>query len=91
MATYFSIFLVCLTIASGLVWLVDSLVYAPKRKQKVVAVCANNNVEMTPQLVHEVAPLPLSSIMRNNYSHGLRQSLFCALLFTNHFRSHRVQ
>ena len=36
MAGYFAIFLVLLTLASGLVWLLDALVLAPKRQQKLV-------------------------------------------------------
>lgn len=35
MANYFSIFLVILTVASGLIWLADSLLFAPKRKEKL--------------------------------------------------------
>ena len=35
MAGYFAIFLVLLTLASGLVWLLDALVLAPKRQQKL--------------------------------------------------------
>lgn len=36
MAGYFAIFLVLLTLASGLIWLLDALVLAPKRQQKLV-------------------------------------------------------
>jgi signal peptidase I len=35
MANYFSIFLVALTAASGLIWLIDSLMFAPKRRDKM--------------------------------------------------------
>ena len=58
MATYFSIFLVFLTISSGLIWLLDSLIWAPKRKEKVTAICATNNVDISQELVDQVAPLP---------------------------------
>lgn len=34
MASYFSLLLVILTLATGLIWLVDSLVFAPKRKNQ---------------------------------------------------------
>lgn len=37
MANYFSIFLVALTVLSGLIWLVDAKVFAPKRRAKVAA------------------------------------------------------
>ena len=36
MANYFSIFLVVLTLVSGLIWLVDSLMFASKRRQRMV-------------------------------------------------------
>ncbi|MGY0644531.1 MAG: signal peptidase I, partial [Paraglaciecola chathamensis] len=36
MANYFSLFLVVLTLASGLIWLADSLMFAPKRKERAV-------------------------------------------------------
>lgn len=35
MANYFSIFLVVLTLASGLIWLVDSLLFATKRRERM--------------------------------------------------------
>lgn len=35
MANYFSLLLVFVTLASGLIWLVDSLVFAPKRKARL--------------------------------------------------------
>ena len=35
MANYFSIFLVALTVASGLIWLIDSLMFAPKRRERM--------------------------------------------------------
>ena len=35
MANYFSIFLVALTVASGLIWLVDSLMFAAKRRDRM--------------------------------------------------------
>ncbi len=40
MANYFSLFLVLLTVGSGLIWLVDSLVFAPKRKQRMADITA---------------------------------------------------
>lgn len=79
MATYFSIFLVFLTVASGLIWLVDSLVWAPKRKQKVLALCAANDVELTAELTDSVAPLP--SIVDN------AQQLFPWIALITIFRS----
>ena len=37
MANYFSLILVALTLITGLIWLVDSLVFAPKRKARLQA------------------------------------------------------
>jgi signal peptidase I len=54
MANYFSIFLVILTAASGLIWLADSLLFAQKRKDRM-AIAQNANgassvQEQDPQL-----------------------------------------
>ena len=35
MANYFSIFLVVLTLSSGLIWLIDALLFAPKRRERM--------------------------------------------------------
>ena len=45
MANYFSIFLVILTVASGLIWLADALLFAPKRKERLAQ--AKENVDLT--------------------------------------------
>lgn len=42
MANYFSIFLVILTVLSGLIWLIDSLMFAPKRKLAIEAASKQN-------------------------------------------------
>ncbi|MEP4889881.1 MAG: signal peptidase I [Aliiglaciecola sp.] len=42
MANYFSLFLVFITVASGLIWLIDAKVFAPKRRQKVIAANGGN-------------------------------------------------
>lgn len=47
MANYFSIFLVVLTLGSGLIWLVDSLVYRPKRREKLAEINAAVGAEQT--------------------------------------------
>tara|TARA_R110002126_G_scaffold119373_14_gene260282 strand:+ start:656 stop:1579 length:924 start_codon:yes stop_codon:yes gene_type:complete len=41
MAGYFAIFLVLLTLASGLIWLLDALVLAPRRKERLVLAQSN--------------------------------------------------
>lgn len=54
MANYFSIFLVVLTLVSGLIWLVDSLMFASKRRQRMVIAAspdsAKSVLEQDPQL-----------------------------------------
>jgi signal peptidase I len=54
MANYFSIFLVILTLGSGLVWLADSLLFAPKRKDKVLQ--ANAGIDEA--AIKDAVPLP---------------------------------
>lgn len=51
MANYFSLLLVFLTVATGLIWLVDSLVFAPKRKARMAqtAAAAGSSSAMDPQ------------------------------------------
>jgi signal peptidase I len=54
MANYFSLFLVILTACSGLIWLVDSLMFAQKRSERM-AVASNSQsdestIEQDPQL-----------------------------------------
>lgn len=58
MANYFSIFLVILTVASGLIWLADSLFFAPKRKEKIAIARANTNGTIDEATLNEIAPLP---------------------------------
>ena len=41
MANYFSLLLVVLTLGSGLIWLIDALAFAPKRKARGVALSGN--------------------------------------------------
>ena len=58
MANYFSIFLVAVTLASGLIWLADSLLWAPKRKEKVALAKANTQGVIDDDTLQEIAPLP---------------------------------
>lgn len=58
MANYFSIFLVVLTVASGLIWLADALLWAPKRKEKVAIARANTQGSIDEATLQEIAPIP---------------------------------
>ncbi|RZF84849.1 signal peptidase I [Pseudoalteromonas sp. CO325X] len=59
MAGYFSIFLVLLTLGSGLIWLVDHLVYAPKRKERIALAEGAAGKELDEELKQEIAPEPV--------------------------------
>lgn len=56
MAGYFSIFLVLLTLGSGLVWLIDHLVYAPKRKERIAIAQAASGEPLTDEMIEQIAP-----------------------------------
>ena len=49
MANYFSLLLVVLTLGSGLIWLVDAIAFAPKRKARGVALAANGESALPPE------------------------------------------
>ncbi|MFY8272968.1 signal peptidase I [Pseudoalteromonas sp. SSDWG2] len=59
MAGYFSIFLVVLTLGSGLIWLVDHLVYAPKRKERIALAEGAAGKPLDEELKEEIAPMPV--------------------------------
>lgn len=58
MAGYFSIFLVLLTLGSGLIWLIDHLVYAPKRKERIAIAKGASQVPLTDDMLTQIAPQP---------------------------------
>jgi len=58
MANYFSIFLVILTVGSGLIWLADSILWAPKRKEKIALARANTNDVIDEEVLNDIAPIP---------------------------------
>ena len=45
MAQMFSIFLVILTVVTGLIWLVDSLMFAPKRRERAALAAGVSEIE----------------------------------------------
>lgn len=59
MANYFSIFLVIITVVSGLIWLADSILWAPKRNEKITIARANTNGAIDENTLQEIAPLPV--------------------------------
>lgn len=58
MAGYFSTFLVILTLGSGLIWLVDHLMFAPKRKERIALAQSSSGVELDQEALEKIAPLP---------------------------------
>lgn len=58
MANYFSVFLVILTVGSGLIWLADAILWAPKRKQKIAVALATTNGAIDEDTLQNIAPIP---------------------------------
>ncbi len=58
MAGYFSTFLVILTLGSGLIWLVDHLMFAPKRKERIAVAVSSAGSDMDQEEIDKIAPLP---------------------------------
>ncbi|MDX3773977.1 signal peptidase I [Chromatiaceae bacterium AAb-1] len=58
MAGYFAIFLVLLTLGSGLIWLIDALVLAPKRKAKVETALASGGAKLSDEELDKIAAQP---------------------------------
>ena len=56
MAGYFAIFLVALTIGSGLIWLFDAVVLAPKRKLKLAQAEVAAGAPLTDDVKQQIAP-----------------------------------
>ena len=79
MAGYFAIFLVVLTIVTGLIWLVDARVYAPARRERIALAEANTNVSIDVEDLEKIAPQPAIA--------ETAQSIFPILFFITVFRS----
>lgn len=58
MAGYFAIFLVLLTLASGLIWLLDTFVLAPKRQQKLAMAQASTSGSLPEEASAELLKEP---------------------------------
>lgn len=56
MAGYFAIGLVLATLISGLIWLVDALVLAPKRKAKIASAIAASGGKLSEEEIDHIAP-----------------------------------
>lgn len=58
MAGYFAVFLVLITLASGLIWLIDAKLYAPARREKIASAQATTNGVLADEELEKIAPQP---------------------------------
>ncbi|CCQ10749.1 Signal peptidase I [Pseudoalteromonas luteoviolacea B = ATCC 29581] len=58
MAGYFSVFLVLLTLGSGLIWLIDHLVFAPKRRERLAIAQGASQADLDEDVIAQIAPVP---------------------------------
>lgn len=58
MAGYFSIFLVILTFVSGILWLLDIMIWAPKRKEALAKALENTNNKLKPEDQEKITQQP---------------------------------
>ena len=58
MAGYFSVFLVLLTLGSGLIWLIDHFMYAPKRKERIALAQGATQTPLDDDVINQIAPEP---------------------------------
>ncbi|NVK25342.1 MAG: signal peptidase I [Gammaproteobacteria bacterium] len=79
MAGYFAIFLVVLTVVTGLIWLIDARVYAPARRERIALAEANTNAAIDVEDLEKIAPQPAIA--------ETAQSIFPILFFITVFRS----
>ena len=59
MAGYFSILLVLLTLGSGLIWLIDHLLYAPKRQERLALAQTSAGAKLDDETAALIAPEPV--------------------------------
>ena len=79
MAGYFAIFLVVITIVTGLIWLIDARFYAPARKERISVAQASTNGQIAIEDLSKIAPQPAIA--------ETAQSIFPILLAITIFRS----
>ncbi|KHM49770.1 signal peptidase [Pseudoalteromonas distincta] len=59
MAGYFSVLLVLLTLGSGLIWLIDHLMYAPKRQERLAIAQTSAGAPLDEETAALIAPEPV--------------------------------
>jgi signal peptidase I len=58
MAGYFSVLLVLLTLGSGLIWLIDHYMFAPKRKERIALAQGATQTPLDDDVISQIAPEP---------------------------------
>lgn len=58
MAGYFAIFLVVITIVTGLIWFIDARFFAPARKERIAVAQASSNGQIDMEDLQKIAPQP---------------------------------
>jgi signal peptidase I len=58
MAVYFSIFLVIITVVSGIIWLADKFYFAPQRQLKLISAQAQCESQLTDDVVEKMLEAP---------------------------------
>ena len=79
MAGYFAIFLVVITLVSGIIWLIDARFYAPARRERIAVAQASTNGQIELEDLEKIAPQPAIA--------ETAQSIFPILLAITVFRS----
>jgi len=79
MAGYFAIFLVVITLVTGIIWLIDARFYAPARRERIAVAQASTNGQVDMEDLQKIAPQPAIA--------ETAQSIFPILFFITVFRS----
>ena len=79
MAGYFAIFLVLITLASGLIWLIDAKFYAPGRRERIANAQQGAGASLPMEELEKIAPQPAIA--------ETAQSIFPILALITIFRS----
>ncbi len=79
MAGYFAIFLVVITIVTGIIWLIDARFYAPARRERIAVAQASTNGQIELEDLQKIAPQPAIA--------ETAQSIFPILFAITIFRS----
>ena len=79
MAGYFAIFLVVITVACGLIWLIDAKLYAPARRERIAIAQASTAGNIALDELEKIAPQPVIA--------ETAQSIFPVLFLITIFRS----